>query len=116
MKKQTNNKQDVLCQIVDVFVNNGIKNNEDIVAICSKLTTDKLRGIKRSLTLKKRKAKMNGKTKLAAKTFLVLKKAMKNPEQYFTVWIPNKNAKGGLTFNKMFTKILYGNANNQQRI
>lgn len=58
-KKNKNNfskNQEILCQVVDVFLKNGIHKNKDIVTACRNLNPDKLRGVKRSLTLKKRKS------------------------------------------------------------
>lgn len=55
-KNEFSKKQDILCQVVDVFMKNGIHKNEDIISACLKLNSDKLRGVKRSLTLKKRKS------------------------------------------------------------
>ncbi len=88
MKTKTNKNnfsknQDILCQVVDVFMKNGIHKNEDIISTFRSLNSDKLRGVKRSLTLKKKKS-----SKAATN---VKDPASKEKRLYF---IPKQSAEG----------------------
>ena len=56
-KLEQKQKQEILCKVVNIFMENGIKDNDEIVKICSNLDSDKLRGVKRSITVKKQKLK-----------------------------------------------------------
>jgi hypothetical protein len=73
-KRENEQMQGVLCEVVDVFLKNGISDNNAIAKICLKLNSNKLRGVKRSITLKKNKLKDELKSQL---------KQRKNQQQIF---------------------------------
>ena len=82
-KKNFSKKQDILCQVVDVFMKNGIHKNEDIISVCRDLNSDKLRGVKRSLTLNKRKS---------SKSVANIKNSA--PKEKRVYFIPKQSAEG----------------------
>jgi hypothetical protein len=47
--------QRILCEVVNVFIQNEVNDNYEIIKMFSQLNPDKLRGVKRSLTEKKKK-------------------------------------------------------------
>ena len=47
--------QRILCEVVNVFMQNEVNDNYEIIKMFSQLNPDKLRGVKRSLTEKKKK-------------------------------------------------------------
>lgn len=62
IKKLTKKEnQRILCEVVNVFVQNEIHDNYEIIKMFSQLNPDKLRGVKRSLTEKKKKMKRSSK-------------------------------------------------------
>lgn len=62
IKKLTKKEnQRILCEVVNVFVQNEIHDNYEIIKMFSQLNPDKLRGVKRSLTEKKKKLSRSSK-------------------------------------------------------
>lgn len=62
IKKLTKKEnQRILCEVVDVFMKNEVHDNYEIIKMFSQLNPDKLRGVKRSLTEKKKKLRRSSK-------------------------------------------------------
>lgn len=129
MKQQINKlnkqqKQDLLCEVVTVFIENGISDNESIVKMCYELNTDKLRGVKRSLTLKKQKS-FRKKIELSPKDHVstqeMKKKALSRLYEKDSkangknnVWIYFDKESGGnvmTSLKHVLSKALYGTSN-----
>lgn len=53
--------QRILCEVVNVFMQNEVKDNYEIIRMFSQLNPDKLRGVKKSLTEKKKKLSLASK-------------------------------------------------------
>lgn len=113
-KKQKNKDiQGILCEVVDVFQKNGIDDNQEIVNIFSAIDTHKLRGVKRSLTLKKNKLRgdskkamkflKKGEEKFGSQQKQVLVDPPKTPKHVYSAI--NPEIRKFIAFNKFFNQI-----------